>query len=174
MSGQPAIVAGRVFVSSDNGYVYALDSATGCVYWSFRADAAVRSSVAVERPAEGRPYAVYFGDARANVYAVDAVTERKSGRPASRSTLGTYHRRSAIFRRPDLCACCFGRRRSRRKRELRMLHVAWQRCGPERRDRKADLEDLFDSRRAQAHDEESDGNAVVGTFRRRCLELSDD
>ena len=73
VSGQPAIVAGRVFVSSDNGYVYALDSATGCVYWSFRADAAVRSSVAVERPAEGRPYAVYFGDARANVYAVDAV-----------------------------------------------------------------------------------------------------
>jgi polyvinyl alcohol dehydrogenase (cytochrome) len=53
VSGQPAVVAGRVFVSSDNGFVYALDSATGCVYWSFHAEAAVRSSVVVERPAGG-------------------------------------------------------------------------------------------------------------------------
>ena len=72
VSGQPAIVAGRVFVSADNGDVYSLDSATGCVHWSFRAEAAVRSSVTVERPAAGRPYAVYFGDARSNVYALDA------------------------------------------------------------------------------------------------------
>lgn len=90
VSGQPAVVAGRVFVSSDNGYVYALDSATGCVYWSFRAEGAVRSSVTVERIGESRPYAVFFGDARANVYAVDAsagtqiwktrVEEHPSGR----------------------------------------------------------------------------------------------
>lgn len=74
VSGQPAVVAGRVFVSSDNGDVYALDATSGCVYWSFHADAAVRSSVTVERQAAGKPYAVFFGDARANVYAVDAVT----------------------------------------------------------------------------------------------------
>jgi len=73
VSGQPAVVAGRVFVSADNGFVYALDSARGCVYWSFRAEAAVRSSVIVERAAGSTPYAVFFGDARANVYAVDAV-----------------------------------------------------------------------------------------------------
>jgi polyvinyl alcohol dehydrogenase (cytochrome) len=74
VSGQPAIVAGRVFVSADNGYLYALDSASGCVYWSFHTDAMVRSSVTVERPAAGRPYAVFFGDARANVYALDAAS----------------------------------------------------------------------------------------------------
>ncbi len=74
VSGQPAVVAGRVFVSADTGYVYALDSVSGCVYWSFHADAAVRSAVTVERPAAGQPYAVFFGDARANAYAVDAVT----------------------------------------------------------------------------------------------------
>ena len=74
ISGQPAVVAGRVFVSADTGYVYALDAMSGCVYWSFHAAAAVRSSVTVERPATGRPYAVFFGDARANVYAVDAAT----------------------------------------------------------------------------------------------------
>jgi polyvinyl alcohol dehydrogenase (cytochrome) len=73
VSGQPAVVAGRVFVSSDTGDVYALDSESGCVYWSFHADAAVRSAVTLERPAPGAPYAVFFGDARANVYAVDAV-----------------------------------------------------------------------------------------------------
>jgi polyvinyl alcohol dehydrogenase (cytochrome) len=72
VSGQPAVVAGRVFVSADTGDVYALDSRSGCVYWSFHADAAVRSSVVVDRPAAGKPYAVFFGDARANVYAVDA------------------------------------------------------------------------------------------------------
>ena len=38
--GQPAIAAGRVFVGVDNGFVYALDAAGGCVYWSFEAAAA--------------------------------------------------------------------------------------------------------------------------------------
>ena len=35
--GQPAVAGGRVFVGSDNGFVYSLDAATGCVYWSFEA-----------------------------------------------------------------------------------------------------------------------------------------
>jgi polyvinyl alcohol dehydrogenase (cytochrome) len=74
VSGQPAIAGGRVFVSSDNGFVYSLDAATGCVYWSFRADGAVRSAVVVERLAAGKPYAVFFGDARSNTYAIDATT----------------------------------------------------------------------------------------------------
>jgi polyvinyl alcohol dehydrogenase (cytochrome) len=74
VSGQPTIVAGRVFVSSDNGYVYSLDAATGCVYWSFKADGAVRSAVVIERTAAGKPFAAFFGDARANAYAIDATT----------------------------------------------------------------------------------------------------
>jgi polyvinyl alcohol dehydrogenase (cytochrome) len=73
VSGQPAVVAGRVFVSADTGDLYALDAASGCEYWSFHADAAVRSAVTVDRPGAGKPYAVFFGDARANVYAVDAL-----------------------------------------------------------------------------------------------------
>jgi polyvinyl alcohol dehydrogenase (cytochrome) len=74
VSGQPTIAAGRVFVSSDNGYVYSLDAATGCVYWSFKADGAVRSAVVIERIAAGKSYAAFFGDARANTYAIDATT----------------------------------------------------------------------------------------------------
>jgi len=73
VSGQPAIVGGRVFVSADNGYIYSLDAATGCVYWSFHADATVRSSAIVERISADR-YAAFFGDAKANAYAVDALT----------------------------------------------------------------------------------------------------
>jgi polyvinyl alcohol dehydrogenase (cytochrome) len=36
---QPAVAGGRVFVGSDNGFVYAIDAATGCAYWSFQAQA---------------------------------------------------------------------------------------------------------------------------------------
>ena len=41
--GQPSVVGGRVFVGADTGFVYALDAATGCVHWSFRANAGVRT-----------------------------------------------------------------------------------------------------------------------------------
>jgi polyvinyl alcohol dehydrogenase (cytochrome) len=70
VSGQPAMVAGRVFVAADTGEIYALDSGSGCTYWSFKADAGVRSSVTVA--ALGQRYAAFFGDAKANAYAVDA------------------------------------------------------------------------------------------------------
>src|SRR4029077_366625 len=72
--GQPAVVAGRVFVGSDIGYVYSLDAATGCVYWSFRAGAGVRNAMTVgpiKREGAIR-YAVFFGDLKASAYAIDA------------------------------------------------------------------------------------------------------
>src|SRR5205809_4500619 len=45
--GQPTIVDGKVFFSSDSGYVYAVDAATGCVYWSFLAQSGVRSAITI-------------------------------------------------------------------------------------------------------------------------------
>jgi polyvinyl alcohol dehydrogenase (cytochrome) len=74
---QPAMAGGRLFVASENGEVHALDPRTGCSYWTFRAQAGVRTapSVATYRTAQGRSsHAVYFGDTKANVYAVDAQT----------------------------------------------------------------------------------------------------
>ena len=44
---QPTIVGGRVFLGSDAGAVYSLDAATGCVYWSFQTDGAMRVSVSI-------------------------------------------------------------------------------------------------------------------------------
>ena len=70
---QPTAVGGRVYIGSDTGYVYSLDSATGCVHWSFKAKAGIRTAVSVGR--EGRAgVLVYFGDVKGNVYAVNAAT----------------------------------------------------------------------------------------------------
>ena len=74
--GQPTLVAGRVFVTLNNGYVYSLDAATGCVYWSFQARSGVRNAISIgEVKGQGSTrYAAYFGDLRANVYGLDAST----------------------------------------------------------------------------------------------------
>ncbi|MGH9592187.1 MAG: PQQ-binding-like beta-propeller repeat protein, partial [Bryobacteraceae bacterium] len=68
--GQPAIAGGRVFMGVDNGTVYSLDAASGCMYWSFKAEAGVRTAVTIQ----GSKPIAYFGDLRANVYALDAST----------------------------------------------------------------------------------------------------
>jgi len=70
--GQPTVVAGRVFVSGDSGYVYALNATTGCVYWSFQAQAGVASAITIQpRPGNSSQYLAYFGDIHGNAYAVD-------------------------------------------------------------------------------------------------------
>jgi polyvinyl alcohol dehydrogenase (cytochrome) len=66
---QPTVVGGRVFVGGPLGEVYSLDAATGCTRWRFQADAGVRTAVTV-----GPGHLAYFGDLRANVYAVNALT----------------------------------------------------------------------------------------------------
>ena len=76
MYGQPSIASGRIFVGSDAGFVYSLDASTGCVYWSFLAQAGVRTAptVGAVKSQGAAKYAVYFGDTHSNVYAVDAAT----------------------------------------------------------------------------------------------------
>ncbi len=73
---QPAVAYGAVYVGSQDGTVYALDEETGCVRWTFRAPAEVRTAVIVESPAAAGRHAgsplVFFGDLLARVYAVDA------------------------------------------------------------------------------------------------------
>jgi polyvinyl alcohol dehydrogenase (cytochrome) len=71
--GQPTLVDGRVFFSSDSGYIYSLDAETGCVHWSFLAQAGVRSAITIGPVNAGAAkYAAYFGDVHGTVYAVDA------------------------------------------------------------------------------------------------------
>jgi polyvinyl alcohol dehydrogenase (cytochrome) len=70
---QPSVVGGRLFFGSGNGTIYSLDARTGCVYWTFRASAAVRSAISIAPYGTGQ-YAAYFGDGQATVYAVNAQT----------------------------------------------------------------------------------------------------
>jgi len=71
--GQPTIVDGRVFIGSDSGFLYSLDAVTGCVNWSFRAQAGLRSTpmIAPAKPGSTQT-AAFFGDIRGNAYSVDA------------------------------------------------------------------------------------------------------
>src|SRR5262245_20371075 len=70
--GQPAVFGNRLFVGSADGTVYALDAATGCAHWTFKAGAPVRTAMSVGPI--GRAWAVYFGDLAGYAYAVDAAT----------------------------------------------------------------------------------------------------
>src|SRR6185503_2082172 len=63
---QPAVVGGRVFVGADTGFVYALDASSGCVYWSFRANAGVRTAVSIGPGSRTNRWLAYFGDVRGN------------------------------------------------------------------------------------------------------------
>jgi polyvinyl alcohol dehydrogenase (cytochrome) len=71
--GQPSVVGGRVYIGVDTGMVYSLDANTGCTYWSYKAEAGVRTAITVALVTSTR-YAAVFGDLKANVYAVDAST----------------------------------------------------------------------------------------------------
>ena len=66
---------GRLYVTSNAGYVYSLDAESGCVHWAFRAQAAVRSGFTIGRLSRTNSrLAVFFGDIRGTAYAVDAST----------------------------------------------------------------------------------------------------
>lgn len=65
--GAPSVWGGRVFIGTDNGTVYSLDAKTGCQHWSFKADAGVRN---VTLASVNGKLTAFFGDQKANVYAV--------------------------------------------------------------------------------------------------------
>jgi polyvinyl alcohol dehydrogenase (cytochrome) len=83
---QPTIAGGRLYVGSQNGTVYALDAASGCVVWTFAAQGGVRASISIgprlrsreSRASFGAPgYVAYFSDQKGFVYALDAASGRQ-------------------------------------------------------------------------------------------------
>ena len=72
--GQPSVVGGRVVVGADTGFVYSIDATTGCVHWSFRANAGVRTAITIGTGAAAHRFLAYFGDVKGNVYALNAET----------------------------------------------------------------------------------------------------
>jgi polyvinyl alcohol dehydrogenase (cytochrome) len=79
-NAHPTYAGGRVFVGSPGGKVYSLSAATGCIYWYVDAGAGVRSAVSIgriETGTAGSVTAAFFGDGRANAWAVDAATGKE-------------------------------------------------------------------------------------------------
>lgn len=72
---QPLIAHGAVYTGSHDGTVYSFDLGTGCVRWTYRASAEVRTAVVGSGEAVGDgPARLYFGDVIARAYAIDAKT----------------------------------------------------------------------------------------------------
>jgi len=86
--GQPTSFAGKLFVGSEDGTVYALDATTGCTWWTFKAQATVKTAVSIGNNGQ----AALFGDTNGNIYSV-AVADgtqiwkaRPENHPAARIT----------------------------------------------------------------------------------------
>jgi polyvinyl alcohol dehydrogenase (cytochrome) len=75
-TGQPTIIGDRLFVTTEVGQIFCLNAQTGCAYWTMNAGAAVRASISVGPLPVGSPvrFAVYFGDEKSTVQALDAST----------------------------------------------------------------------------------------------------
>ncbi len=66
---------GRLYVTSNAGYVYSLDAESGCLHWGFRAQAAVRSGLTIGRLSRtDARLAIFFGDIHGTAYALSAST----------------------------------------------------------------------------------------------------
>ena len=72
--GQPTVAGGRVFLGVDTGSVYSIDASTGCMYWMYKAAAAVRSAISVGSGRTPGEHLAYFGDLAGNAYALNAAT----------------------------------------------------------------------------------------------------
>jgi len=75
LRSQPAVYRGRVFAGGQDGSLYALDAATGCVHWSTTVQSQVRSGITVG-DIRGNP-AVFFSDSSGDVYALDAANGKQ-------------------------------------------------------------------------------------------------
>lgn len=79
---QPALAGGAVYVGSQNGSVFALDRETGCIRWTFKTVAEVRTGIVIEPWVAGEKASpsLFFGDIVGNVYALDAITGERRWR----------------------------------------------------------------------------------------------
>jgi polyvinyl alcohol dehydrogenase (cytochrome) len=76
VDSQPTVAGGRVFAGTQSGAVYALNASSGCVHWTYQAEAAVRAAVTVGRidTRSGARMAAFIGDRSGTVHAVDAAS----------------------------------------------------------------------------------------------------
>ena len=75
-TGQPTIIGDRLFVTTEMGQIYCLNAQTGCTLWTMNAGAAVRAAISFGAlPAKSAAkFAIYFGDEKSTIQALDAAT----------------------------------------------------------------------------------------------------
>jgi polyvinyl alcohol dehydrogenase (cytochrome) len=75
-TGQPTVIGDRLFVTTEMGQIYCLNAQTGCMQWTMNAGAAVRAAISLgPLPAKSKAkFAIYFGDEKSTIQAVDADT----------------------------------------------------------------------------------------------------
>ncbi|MBB4368930.1 polyvinyl alcohol dehydrogenase (cytochrome) [Bradyrhizobium sp. cir1] len=70
----PTIMGGVLFIGGTDRKVHALDARSGCTHWTFATDGAVRAAISFGQLPGSDQFVVFFGDLRANAYAVNALT----------------------------------------------------------------------------------------------------
>jgi polyvinyl alcohol dehydrogenase (cytochrome) len=89
---QPIVVGGVLFVGGVDRKLRALDAKSGCTIWTYSTEAPVRTAITFGTLSGADQFAVFFGDVRANVYAVNATTgsliwkKKVEDHPAARIT----------------------------------------------------------------------------------------
>ena len=74
-AANPTIAGDRVSSAADRGGCSRWGWKDGCVHWTFKADGGVRAAITIGEAADATAHpAAYFGDLRATIYSVDAVT----------------------------------------------------------------------------------------------------
>ena len=72
--GQPSVIGGVLFIGGADSRLHALDAKSGCTLWTFATEAPVRTAISFGPLSDSGEFVVYFGDLRANAYAVNATT----------------------------------------------------------------------------------------------------
>ncbi|WP_027582751.1 PQQ-binding-like beta-propeller repeat protein [Bradyrhizobium sp. Ai1a-2] len=91
-NAQPAVIGGMLFVGGADSKVRALDARSGCTFWTLATDAPVRTAISFGPLPGKNEFAIFFGDVRANAYAVDATAgaliwkQKVEDHPAARIT----------------------------------------------------------------------------------------
>jgi polyvinyl alcohol dehydrogenase (cytochrome) len=91
-NAQPAVIGGMLFVGGADSKVHALDAKSGCTFWTLATDAPVRTAISFGPLPGKNEFAIFFGDVRANAYAVNATTgalvwkQKVEDHPAARIT----------------------------------------------------------------------------------------
>jgi polyvinyl alcohol dehydrogenase (cytochrome) len=162
--GQPTSYAGRLFVGSEDGTVYALDAATGCTWWTFHAPATVKTAVSIGNHGQ----AAFFGDTNGNVYAV-AVSDgsllwkvHPESHTAARITGSPLLVGSRLY-----VPISSGEEGAAADPKYPCLHISRKRRRARQRDRQISLEVVHHPASSAAHVQRTVRRPVLGTIRRR-------